>query len=76
MGDESQRLWDVFEALAKDGAKYLRTVTTNSAQLSRARKTNRASIAVSEFGAEGEFSRRLQADEKKGTSGRSSRCNR
>lgn len=31
--EESQRCWDVFEALSKEGAKYLRQVTTNSPEI-------------------------------------------
>jgi hypothetical protein len=51
---ESQRCWDVLEALAKDGAKYRRTVTADSAQLKPGGKSDRGVYRVPEFGTERE----------------------
>ncbi|MCI0537749.1 MAG: type I-U CRISPR-associated helicase/endonuclease Cas3 [Verrucomicrobiales bacterium] len=51
---ESQRCWDVFEALAQDGAQYRRTVTTSSAQLKPGRKNETGVYRVPESEAEGE----------------------
>ena len=52
---ESQRCWDVFEALAEDGAKYRRTVTTGSDRLRPGVKDEKGIYRVPEFGSEDEF---------------------
>jgi len=51
---ESQRCWDVFEALAKDGAKYCRIITIKSGQIRPGHKNEYGVYRVPEFGAEGE----------------------
>jgi hypothetical protein len=51
--NESQRCWDVFEALAKDGAKYRRTITIKSGQI-KPDQNKRDVYRVLEFGTESE----------------------
>jgi hypothetical protein len=65
-GDQSdaQRCWDVFEALAKDGAKYRRTVTSKSGHIQPGQKNEPGVYRVPEFGAEGEPAESAVAEDK------------
>jgi len=64
---ESQRCWDVFEALAEDGARYRRTVTTNFAQLKPDQNNEQSVYRVPEFGAEDESAKTADEFQTKAT---------